>query len=95
MSSKDDYVRKMHARLDQWNAEIDALSAQADQAKAEARGEYHRQIEALRDKQSQARAKLDELQRSGEGAWQDLKAGVEMAWDSMGEAMQSARSRFR
>ena len=94
MSSKDDYVRKMHSKLDQWSAEIDALAARADQAKAEARGDYHRQIEALRDKQSQARAKLDELQGSGEGAWQDLKAGVEMAWDSMGEAVQSARSRF-
>jgi uncharacterized coiled-coil DUF342 family protein len=95
MSAKDEYVRKMHSKLDQLNAEIDVLAAKADQAKAEAHAEYDKQIETLRSKRDHAKKRMDELQQSGEGAWEDLKAGVEMAWDALGEAVRSARSRFK
>lgn len=95
MSAKDEYVRKMHLKLDQLNAEIDVLAAKADRAEADARAEYHKQIESLRGKRDHARKRMDELQQSGEGAWEDLKAGVDMAWDALGEAVSSAKSRFK
>jgi uncharacterized coiled-coil DUF342 family protein len=95
MSTKEDFVRKMHAKLDQWNAEIDALTAKADQAGAEARTEYHKQLDALRGKRDHARSKLNELESASEGAWQDLRAGVELAWESVSEAVRSATSRFK
>lgn len=95
MSTKDEFVRKMHSRLDHWNADIDALTAKADAAEAHARDEYHKQIEALRNKRDEARSKLSALESAGEGAWQDLKAGVELAWDAVGEALHSATSRFK
>ena len=95
MITKDEFVRTMHAKLDQWNAEIDVLSAKADQAEASARAEYHKQLEALRSKRDAARSKLGELESAGESAWQDLKAGVELAWESVSEAVRSATSRFK
>lgn len=95
MSTKDDYVRKMHSKLDHWSTEIDALNARADKAEAQVIAEYRKQIDALRSKRDEARAKLDKLQESGEGAWEDLKAGVEMAWSAIGEAVDSAKSRFK
>lgn len=95
MSTKEEFVRKMHSKLDIWNAEIDALTAKASSAEASARAEYHKQIEALRGKRDEARSKLDALESAGEGAWEDLKAGVELAWDAVSEAVQSATSRFK
>lgn len=95
MSTKDEFVQKMHARLDQWNAEIDALTAKADAAEANARAEYHKQLEALRGKRDHARSKLNEVESASEGAWQDLKAGVELAWESVSEAVRSATARFK
>lgn len=95
MSNKDDFVRKMHAKLDQWNAEIEALSVKATATEAEARSEYHKQIESLRSKRDAARSKLNELESAGESAWEDLKAGVELAWESVSEAVRSAASRFK
>lgn len=95
MSTKDEYVRKMHSKLDLWNAEIDKLAAKADQAGAEARAEYYKHIEELRAQGEAARKRLDELQQSSESAWEDTKAGVEMAWNAIGEAVDSARSRFK
>jgi uncharacterized coiled-coil DUF342 family protein len=95
MSTRDEYVRKMHGLLDKMNNEIDELSARAQEARADAREEYEEKIAQLRTRQEEARRKLASLRDSGEGAWQDLKAGVEMAWDVIGEAIDSARSHFK
>ena len=95
MATKDEYVRKMHSTLEQWNTEIDTLAVKAHLARADLRVEYDKQIADLRAKQSEAKSKLERLQSAGEGAWDDMKAGVEMAWHAIGEAVDSAKSRFK
>jgi uncharacterized coiled-coil DUF342 family protein len=95
MSSRDEYVRKMQAKLEEWNAEIDALTVKAGKVTAEVRNEYNEQIELLKARQAEARQKIEELQHAGENAWGDLKSGIELARTAMGEAIDSARSRFK
>ena len=95
MSTRDEYVRKMHDMLQKLDAEIDTLAARAGHVEADVRDEYHKQLAQLRTRRDEARAKLDTLRGAGEGAWQDLKAGVELAWEAIGEAVDSARSRLR
>lgn len=95
MSTKNEYIARMHSKLDHWNAEIDKLVSKADEAKADASSEYRERIADLRGKRDEAKKKLDTLQSAGEGAWEDLKAGVEMAWDAIGEAVESAKARFK
>lgn len=95
MSSRDEYIRKMQAKLEEWNAEIDTLTAKADEVTADVKNEYNEQIESLKARQAAARQKIEELQQAGESAWEDLKSGVELAWTAIGEAIDSARSRFR
>lgn len=95
MNSRDEYIRKMQAKLEKWNADIDTLTAKAGEVSAEIRSEYNEQIESLKAKQAAARKKIEEVQKSGEGAWQDLKSGVELAWDAIEEAVDSAKSRFK
>ena len=95
MTMREDYVRKMEAKLEQWNAEIDTLIVKAALAEAELKTEYNEQIEVLRNKQIEARVKLEALRDTSDEAWKDMRAGVEMAWDSVGEAINSALSRFK
>lgn len=95
MISRDEYVRKMQVKLEELNAEIETLTTMAGKVSTEAKKEYFEQIETLKAKQSAARQKIDDLQHAGESAWEDLKAGVELAWTAMGEAIDSARSRFK
>ena len=95
MSSRDEYMRKMQAKLEEWNAEIEMLTAKAGKATADVKTEYNEQIESLKAKQAAARQKIAELQQAGESAWVDLKSGMELAWTAMGEAIDSARSRFK
>ncbi|HVL35322.1 MAG TPA: coiled coil domain-containing protein [Burkholderiales bacterium] len=85
----------MKAKLDEWNAEIDLLSAKADAAHADSRIAYQKQMETLRRRREEAGAKLKELQTASEDAWESLRKGMESAWDAMSEAMKDAASRFK
>ena len=95
MSLKDAYLQKIEAQLAEWKSEIDKMKAKADKADAEAKLEYYEQIEELRTKQQAAQEKFTQLKDAGEDAWEDLKAGVELAGVSLAEAIKSASSRFK
>lgn len=95
MGMKDAYIKKLKGQLDEWSADIEKLKAKAGKAEGEAELKYHKQMEALREKQDKAREKLDELEQASEDAWEDLKAGVESAWASLKEAVTSAKSQFK
>jgi uncharacterized coiled-coil DUF342 family protein len=85
----------MQAKLEEWNADIDTLTAKAGNVTEELKKDYNEQIESLKAKQAVARQKIKEMQGSGENAWEDLKAGIELAWTAIGEAVDSAKSRFK
>ena len=93
--NRDAYVEKMKAKLDEWNAEIDKLEAKARQAEADARIGYHKQIDTLKEKRTNLSKRFDDLRQSGESAWKDMKSGVELAANSLSEALRSAQSRFK
>ena len=95
MSKKDAYIQKLHAKIDEWNADIDKLTAKASQVEAESKIEYQKQIGTLKNKRDEVEKKVSEISRSGEDAWQDLKAGIDLAWEAMSEAIKSATSRFK
>jgi len=95
MEDNDAYIQKLHARLNEWNAEIDKLKAKADKTAAESRIEFQTQLEKVQQKRTEAEKKLSEVREAGEGAWEDLKSGVQGAWDGMEQALKSARSRFK
>ena len=89
------YVEKFDVQLKEWSAEIALLNAKADKAKAEAKIEYYKTIEALQHRQDVARTKLQELRTAGDDAWEDLKTGAENVWAEVKTAFQSAASRFK
>jgi hypothetical protein len=96
MSEKRDaFVNKLKSRIDVWNVEIGKLEARANLVKAEGKVEYAMQIEKLRAQRAEAQQKLDALLHAGEGAWEDLKTGVEKSWEALGQAVKSATTRFK
>ena len=95
MSDRDAYIKKMKAKLDEWNADIAKLEAKADGAVADMKIDYNEKIDALKEQREEAKVKLGELQNASEEAWKDLKAGMENSWNSLGEAVKSALSKFK
>ena len=94
MSDKQTYEKKLSAKLDEWQADIDKLKAKAEGTSAEAQAEYHRELRDLRDRRDAVHAKLQDVQSASVEAWSDVKKGADAAWDSMSDAMQSAWKRF-
>jgi chromosome segregation ATPase len=95
MSSRDEYVEKIKAKLDQWNAEIDKLEAQAREAEADEEIQRQKQVDELRRQRDQAEVKLKELQEMSTDAWNDMRSGFEEAWNNLSTAFESAKSRFK
>lgn len=95
MSKKDAYKQKAQSQIDALNADIDKLKAKANEAGADAKIEYHDQIEELEDMQKKASAKLDELHKASGEAWEDLASGVDSAVNALSKAIDSSISRFK
>jgi predicted nucleic acid-binding Zn-ribbon protein len=93
--SREDFVIKLKEKIDLWNADLDRLQAKADQTSAEARVKYQQQIEDLQEKRQALEEKIAQLRGAGEGAWEDIRTGMEIAWGSMSEALSSALQRFK
>ena len=95
MASKEAYRKKLEAKLDEWDAKLDVLAAKAGNASADARIGYENELAALKVKRAAAREKLGELSKRGENAWEDMKGGMENAWDEMGKAIDKVAARFK
>ena len=95
MSMKEAYKKKLEAQFDEWKVEIDKLKAKANKAEADAQIKYHKQMENIRTKQEAVQEKLVELKDSGDEAWEDLKAGLDNAMKNLGDAINTAASRFK
>ena len=91
---RDEFVEKMKAKLDEWNAEIDKLQAQARAAEAENKANYEKQLAEMRKHRDQAQAKMKEAQSASDAAWDDMRKGMENAWENISSSFRKAWSRF-
>ena len=89
------YEETLDAQLDEWKAQIVLLKSRADKAKAEAKLEYYKTIEALQHKQDEARTKLHELKTAGDEEWEEQKTGVEKVWDDFRTTFHGAAEMFK
>ncbi len=94
MTDRDAYIEKLKAKLDEWNAQIGKMEAKMREQRADARMKCEKELNSARSYRDEVQRRLDELRRSSESAWEDIKAGVDQAWDRLSEAMRRARSHF-
>lgn len=92
MESKEGYREKMEAKLAQWNAEMDKLSAKLSEAKADVKISYAEKIEEFMAKRDALKEQMDELRGSGDEAWQRIKIGVDNAASDLLKALDKAKS---
>ena len=95
MNDKELYQQKKQAQLDEWQAEVDLLKARAAGARADARLKMNKKINSLETKIQEGKAKLSQLAKSSDDAWDSIKDGVETAWDSLKHAFSDAASKFK
>ncbi|HUO45065.1 MAG TPA: hypothetical protein VMT94_09195 [Burkholderiales bacterium] len=94
MMKRDEYVEKLKAQIDAWNAEAAKWEAKTRLAQAEMRTEYEKQFETFRRQRDEALEKMRQIQGAGGDAWLELVRGADEAWAKMREAFEKAHARF-
>lgn len=94
MASRQEYIQSLHQKIDEWNRDIDELIGKKDKVEAESKLELQKQIDGLKVKRSEMEIELENLKNTGTEAWDDVKSGVDLAWEAMNSAVKSAVSRF-
>lgn len=94
-TSREMYVERMKANLEERGIAINALAERAEGMEASARGPYLEQIANLQALQDRASEMLHSLSETGESAWRSMAEGVDVAYEGLRSALDSVMSRFR
>lgn len=94
MENKKAYRQKFEAKMDEWQAEVDKLKAKAKQKKLDAETDYKDEIETFRKKREELKIKLNKLEETGEGAWEELKQGIEKSSRELKNSLDRAIKKF-
>ncbi len=91
MSKRDKFIARMKLQLEEGKAELHRLESEAGNAQAGIREKYLQTIDELREKRVAAETKLEQIERSGEEVWEDLKDEAERTWTAFKAGMDVFR----
>ena len=95
MKTKEQYIENLSAELKEWSAQIDVLTANAENAAADVKLKYHEEIDALRVKQRTAAEKIKELEDASGDAWESVKETAEHVWHDLRTGVASVVSKLK
>ena len=95
MTTKEAYLKKAHAKLDEWNADLDKMKAKLSVADAEVKIKLNDTVKKLEAQRDEMKQKLAELESASEDAWEDIRDGMEAAWYRVTASIKDAVNRFK
>lgn len=95
LNSREMYIERMKANLEERGIAITALAARAEGLEPATRTQYLEQIANLQALQDRATEMLHSLSETGESAWRSMAEGVDVAYEGLRSALDSVVSRFR
>ena len=85
---RDDYVKSINAKLDEFDQKFDGLDERASAMKGEAKDNFQKDIDQLRDDRKAVARKLDDLKGVSLDSWMTLKGEVDSAMASLEQSYQ-------
>lgn len=95
MVIQTEYKQKMAAQLKEWGAQIDLLEAKMENAGADIKVKYAKEIDELRTKQRTASAKMEELVNDSGEAWEQIKETADKLWDDLKASVAGSHEKFK
>ena len=95
MKTKDEYIESLASQLKEWSAQIDNLTAKAENAAADVKVKYDEELAALRVKQHAATEKMKELKEDSGDAWETVKESADKIWDDLKSGVASTIAKFK
>ncbi|MCG8672801.1 MAG: hypothetical protein MI867_25595 [Pseudomonadales bacterium] len=93
--SHSELIEKIKAQLEEWDYELDRMENRAEDIQADVKEKYHSALSELKEKRGELSHKLKQYEEATEEAVEDLKEGLEMAWDAIKLGFLAARSEFK
>lgn len=94
MSLKNAYYEKMAAQWEEQRARLELLKAKAKIAVADGKIMAYEELADADQKLAALKAKLKKLGDAGGDAWQEMKGGIELAWDDLSASCKNAAQKF-
>ena len=94
MNTTDTTYSRMESELKALRAEVERLKARAAQNDARRAMKLDRYIDTLSDRSDEVGEKIESLKEAGDDAMDDIKSGLQDAWDRLAIAKQAAQARF-
>jgi len=91
---REEYAQILKKKIDEWNKDIDTLQGKIGQVQDGVKTEYQKRITDIQEQRKDFEQRLKKLRESGDGAWDDIKAGLEISKEAIGDAIKNAFSRF-
>lgn len=91
---REEFIERMKSRLDKWNEEIANLEEKAKEASGEAREEYNRRIEEMKQKRDEVDNRLGEIRSASADAWETFRQGTEDSMETLKSTIRKTREAF-
>lgn len=93
-SERQQYQEKIETKLHELDREITALKAEAAKQGKDAGKQIDQQLPELERKYEIARQKFEKFKNSSQGAWQDMKVGIDAAMKDLQAAYNRAATHY-
>lgn len=106
MTKTREYAEKTKAHIDQLSDEIEKIQVKTDRVMEELRAEYdrklrevsteyERKLQELSDSEHDLGRRIEKIRIAGGGAFEEMKAGADLAVADMKNAVARAKEKFR
>ncbi len=93
--SREQYQKRIQAKLEELNRLISALVAREETQAAQARRELRKQLKELSQQHQATARQYEELKQDGQEAWKKMKPQMDAALDELEKAYEGLASRFQ
>ena len=92
--SESSFIEKLRRQLEEWDYQLDRFEHRVDDLSHDLRAKARTQVEEFRGKRRELESRIGELEKASERALEDLRDGIELAWDGLKTGFYAARSEF-
>ena len=94
MNRPSDYLQYLRQRLEEWEYQFDRFQHRMEDLSDELRDQASERLAGLKQRSDALRTKIAELENQSELALEDIRDGLDLAWDSLRLGLLSARGEF-
>jgi uncharacterized coiled-coil DUF342 family protein len=91
---RDDYVKSMQAKLDEFDKKLDGLEARASKLSGPEKDDVNNMVKQLRDQRDSIASQLDNVKNASPEAWPQMKSNVDSQFAMLERSYQEVSKKL-